>query len=72
MSEVLRVPSDGMTLSRLLWLRFRRPMPGLLEKVQALNPGLAAAGPALPRGAVVTLPVEVKAPARTDIVQLWE
>jgi phage tail protein X len=72
MSEVLTVPVDGMTLSKLLWLRFRKPMPGLRERVQALNPGLAAAGPGLPRGTQVRLPDDFVSTARSDVVQLWE
>lgn len=72
MSEILTVPTDGMTLSKLLWRRFKRPTPGLLEAVQALNPGLADLGPGLPRLTRVVLPDTVAAPARTDIVQLWD
>lgn len=72
MSEVLTVPFDGLTLSGLLWRRFRRQTPGLRETVLALNPGLAEIELSLPRGATVTLPDALAAPSRTDIVQLWE
>lgn len=49
--------SGGMSLSRLVWRRFRAPVGRALvvEKTLDLNPHLAALGPVLPQGTVVDL-----------------
>lgn len=72
--ETVVVQGEGITVDLLVWRRYRRPIPGMVEKVLAMNPGLAARGPILPLGEVVRLPiVEAKAetPARA-LVQLWD
>ena len=43
---------------------------GATEAIYAANPGLAALGPVLPAGVVVTLPAPF-APDRTQATRLW-
>ena len=60
------------TASLLVWRRFKRPMPGLVERVYDLNPRLALVGPVLPVGTVLRLPVPVTR-TEPDVtpVRLW-
>lgn len=75
MSEVIErivVEGDGITVSLLVWRRFRRPMPGLVEKILDRNPGLAGAGPILPLGTVLDMPVPTpREPQLLDPIRLW-
>ena len=75
MSEVIEritVEGDGITVSLLVWRRFRRPMPGLVEMIFERNPGLAGLGPILPVGTVFELPVRTpRAPQLLDPIRLW-
>lgn len=67
MTEVT-VDIVGLTLSKFLWRRFRKPTPGLAEAVYAVNPGLAEA-PTLPLGRKILIP---DLPAKSvEVVQLW-
>ncbi len=56
-TEEITVSGDGITLSRLIWRRFRRAVPGLAEATLDANPGLSSLGPILPIGTVVRLPI---------------
>lgn len=71
--EQIEVKSEGWTLSRLIWSRFYRPMPGLVEVVLAANPGLGALGPFLPVGTVVSVPVPATSTEEPVVtpVRLW-
>jgi phage tail protein X len=75
MSEVIEritVEGDAITVSLLVWRRFRRPMPGLVEQILDRNRGLADLGPILPVGTVVDLPVPTpRAPQLLDPIRLW-
>lgn len=75
MSEVIErvtIEGDGITVSLLVWRRFRRPMPGLLEQILDRNPGLAGAGVELPIGMVVDIPVPTpREPQLLDPIRLW-
>ena len=75
MSEVIErvtVEGDGITVSLLVWRRFRRPMPGLLEQILDRNPGLAGAGTELPVGTVLDIPVPTpREPQLLDPIRLW-
>lgn len=55
--ETLRVEGDGLSVSLLVWRRFQRPMPGLVEAIYDQNPGLADLGPILPPGTVFDMPI---------------
>ncbi|USQ97234.1 tail protein X [Caulobacter sp. RL271] len=70
MSEVVRVDIEGLTLSRFLWRRYRKPTPGLAEAVLDANPGLADVGPVLPLGRLITIPTV--ATKTVEVVQLWD
>lgn len=72
LTDTLRA-RQGDTLDGLIW-RERGLGPADLPAVLAVNPGLAALGPVLPQGQVVTIPA-VAAPAiavRTDVINLWD
>lgn len=56
-TERIVVNGDGITLPLLIWRRFRKPMPGLVEKALDINPGLAAQGPFIAPGTAVLLPI---------------
>jgi len=75
MSEVIErivVEGDGVTLSLLVWRRFRRPMPGLVETILDRDPGLAALGPLLPVGTAFDLLVPTpRSPQLLDPIRLW-
>ena len=47
---ILAIPNDRCPVDKLLYQKFGGQIPGLLEAVYALNPGLAALGPFPPRG----------------------
>jgi phage tail protein X len=62
----------GETVDAICWRILGRTR-NVTEQVLALNPGLAAKGPKLPAGTVVTLPdTAALAPAVTETVQLWD
>lgn len=71
--ERVVVKGDGITLSRLLWRRFQRPVPGQLARTLDANPGLAALGPYIPPGTSVTIPLpgEGDAAPVLDPINLW-
>ena len=75
MSEVIErvtVEGDGITVSLLVWRRFRRPMPGLLEQILDRNPGLPSAGVELPIGTVLDIPVPTpREPQLLEPIRLW-
>lgn len=75
MSEVIEritVEGDAITLSLLVWRRFRRPMPGLVETILDRNAGLASLGPVLPVGTAFDLPVPTpREPQLLDPIRLW-
>lgn len=63
--DVLTVSSALTTLDLLLWRKYRREVPGLVEQTLAQNRGLAALGPILPIGTKVTVTPPAPPPART-------
>jgi phage tail protein X len=70
--ERITVEGDGITVSLLVWRRFRRPMLGLVEAILERNPGLAGLGPILPVGTVLEIPVPTpRAPQLLDPIRLW-
>lgn len=71
--ETYVVESDGVMLDNLLWRRFRRPTPGLVERVLDINPGLAAMGAWLLAGTSIRVPIDQpSAPAVVAVVKLWD
>lgn len=73
-TEAVRVETDQLTVDLLVWRRYRRPIPGLVEQVLALNPGLAQHGPYIPRGTTVVFPI-IEQPdlsPTSEVIALWD
>lgn len=63
---------EGDTVDAICWRELGRTR-AVTEQVLVLNPGLAALGPKLPAGTVVTLPeLSAAAPAVLETVKLWD
>lgn len=72
-TETYVVESDGVMLDSMIWRRFHKPMPGLVERILVDNPGLAVLGPLLPAGTSVIIPIDTPTgPAVVDVVKLWD
>ena len=70
--ETVIVEGDGLTVSVIVWRRFKRPMPGLVEAIHDLNPGLADLGNYLPVGTSFAMPIPTpRAPVLLDPIRLW-
>jgi P2-like prophage tail protein X len=70
--ERIVIEGEGLTLSLLVWRRFRRPMPGLVERVLDENRHLADLGPILPLGTEVLMPIPASRPVNVVApVTLW-
>jgi phage tail protein X len=70
--EPVTVEGEFITVSLIVWRRFRRPMPGLVELILDRNPGLADLEPYLPVGTTFGMPVPApRVPAIFDPVKLW-
>ncbi|HEV7251438.1 MAG TPA: tail protein X [Shinella sp.] len=55
MAETITVRGEGITVDLLLWRKYGVRSRSVVEATFALNPGLAALGPILPLGTLVTL-----------------
>ena len=55
MPETITVRGEGITVDLLLWRKYGVRGRALVEQTFALSPGVAALGPVLPLGTVVTL-----------------
>lgn len=62
--ETVTIMGEAITASLLVWRRFKRPMPGTVERLYEVNPGLARSGPYLPLGAQVKIPIPPPAEKR--------
>jgi phage tail protein X len=72
-TETYVVETEGMMVDAMVWRRFRKPMPGLVERVLAMNPGIAEFGPYLPVGTSVTIPIDDQTgPKVVEVVKLWD
>ncbi|RAZ83304.1 tail protein X [Cereibacter johrii] len=71
--EIMTVAGDGITLPLLIWRRFKRPVPGVLEATLDANPGLADLGPVLPLGTRLRIPIPAPAAEErpTERISLW-
>lgn len=71
-TETVTVEGDDLTLSLIVWRRFKRPMPGLVEAILDQNPGLADLGQTLPVGTTFQMPVPVPRDQTVlDPIRLW-
>jgi len=70
--ERITVEGDALTVSLIVWRRFKRPMPGLVAAILDINPGLADLGSILPLGTVFEMPVPVAQDHQVlDPIRLW-
>ena len=70
--ETVTVEGDGLTVATLVWRRFKRLMPGLVEAIYDLNPGLADLGQTLPVGTSFDMPIPIpRAQQVLDPIRLW-
>lgn len=71
-AERVTIEGDGLTVSLIVWRRFRQPMPGLVEQIYRLNPGLAELGETLPVGTSFLLPIPAVEPEQAlEPIRLW-
>jgi phage tail protein X len=72
--EVIMVRGVEISVDKLCTRRWRQYLPGYVERVYSLNPGIAAFGPFLPVGTKVRLPppsTQEKQSA-VKVVRLWD
>ncbi len=71
--ERATIQQQGLTLSAVVWRRFRAPRPGLVERILALNPGLGSVGIVLPVGTTFFIPIDPAetAPKPVAVISLW-
>lgn len=58
--ELIQVQAEGIAPDQLVWRRYRRPTPGVVEYFLDINPEIARGfrdSPFLPVGAVVKMPI---------------
>lgn len=71
-TETVTVEGEFLTVSLIVWRRFHRPMPGLVEQIYDVNPGLADLGQFLPVGTVFGMPIPIpRSKQHLDPVRLW-
>jgi len=59
--ETVLIQAEDVTADLLIWRRYRRPAPGMLEAMLDANPNLARVhkyGPFLPVGLQVRIPID--------------
>ena len=73
-TETIVVKGEAITLSLLVWRRFKRQNTGFVERVLDINPGLADLGPILPAGTSVVFPIDPPEVQRKErnVVHLWD
>lgn len=80
MSEVIErvtIGGDMLSIPLIVFRRFGRPVPGLVERIYAMNDGLADLGPYPPVGTVFDMPVtaegggEISEPEALEPISLW-
>ena len=76
--EIVQIQGDNITPSLLVWRRYHRRYPGVLENFLDINPGVLdglAASPFLPVGAIVSIPIDQSilsgAPKSQTQITLW-
>ncbi len=70
--EPVTVAGDGLTVSLIVWRRFRRAMPGLVDQIYDMNVGLADLGPVLPVGTTFNMPIPIPREQQVlEPIRLW-
>jgi phage tail protein X len=72
--EIIAIRGEEISVALLVARRFRDYMPGYVERVFDLNPGLAAMGPFLALGTRVWLPTPTlqETQGKEIVLKLWE
>lgn len=72
--EIVTIKGDEISVDRLVARRFKKYMPGYVERVLDSNQGLAGQGPLLGVGTQVKLPRPARAEeqAAIRVLKLWE
>ena len=72
--EILTTADDRMQVDLLLFNRFKREVPGLVEDTLDRNKGMAALGPYLPRGTrvMVAVPDATTMSNPTPLITLYD
>ena len=71
-TETVTVEGDALTISLIVWRRFKRPMPNMVDAILDANPGLADLGPILPLGTIFEMSVPVPRDNQVlDPIRLW-
>ncbi len=71
--ETYIVHGDGLTVDAIIWQRYRRRTPKLVEETLELNPGLAELGPIIPSGTRIVIPVPPPpAERQVAVIRLWD
>lgn len=70
--EPVTVAGDALTVSLIVWRRFRRAMPGLVDQIYDMNVGLADLGPILPVGTTFNMPIPIpREQQMLEPIRLW-
>ena len=71
--ENIEILEAVTTIPLIIWRKFKRPMPGLFERVVELNPELVNDDYYLPVGSILKLPVDTDPqPVTATPVRLWD
>lgn len=72
--ETYTVRSEGISVDLIIWQRFKRPMPGLFERIMAMpeNQHLEHQPFVLELNTVVTVPIEPIVEPTARVVSLWD
>jgi phage tail protein X len=71
-TETMTVEGEHLTVSLMVWRRFHRPMPGLVEQIVDMNPGLAELGEFLPLGTTFAMPIPIPRGQKVlEPLRLW-
>lgn len=62
---------QGDSLDAICWRYYGRTA-GVTETVLEANPGLAALGPIIPHGTLITMPEAPAQQTKTDTINLWD
>lgn len=70
--ETVTVETERLTLSVIVWRRFRTQTDRVVERIYEENPGLALSGPFLPVGATFRMPIDQPRETTTvSPISLW-
>ncbi|HVX58055.1 MAG TPA: tail protein X [Candidatus Saccharimonadales bacterium] len=76
--ELVQITGDGVTADLIIWRRYRRPAPGILEIMLDSNPQLAYVHrytPFIPPGTYVRIPIDpdilAGKPTSSQMTNVW-